>query len=162
MIRVDFEVARTTAAGDSRGYGQAEKSATRQFVVLVPGARAQIAVTEHVPVPEIFFNYLAEERPEFRERLVYRDLGTAFEVAASLEGMKIRLELTPVLRFLNGTVADQVQMVRYKTVVLLDPGQEIILGGGQIDSDFYRSFYESSGRTRFLIKVRPSFYEFGG
>lgn len=155
MIRVDVQFVTASASSDSMGRNTARSSNSSQFLILSEGMRAELTVAERIAAPPVFYEYLSAYGVETVQSQ-YRDIGTAFEVYAKMSNEFIELTLTPVIRMLTGTEGERVHLMHLSTTVRLLPGQEILLGAGQTNDEFYRHFYKANTQSQYQIKVKAS------
>lgn len=74
-----------------------------EYLNVMDGAPAFIAVGQSVPFTEVWTNYL-RRYTQVRQAVHYRDIVTGFSVVPRRVGNEVELEITPRLSSLNGGV----------------------------------------------------------
>lgn len=134
-VRIERSARRRSGSGmdvyiDSRTSSTLRSSS--EYLNVMDGAPAFIAVGQSVPFTEVWTNYL-RRYTQVRQAVHYRDIVTGFSVVPRRVGNEVELEITPRLSSLNG--GDVIEFATLKTTVRTVPGTWLNLGGSMHEHD---------------------------
>jgi hypothetical protein len=108
------------------------RSRSSEYLNVMDGAPAFIAVGQSVPFTEVWISYM-RRYAQVRQAVQYRDIVTGFSVVPRQIGKEVELEITPRISSLSA--GDVVEFETLKTTVRAAPGTWLNLGGTMQEND---------------------------
>jgi type II secretory pathway component GspD/PulD (secretin) len=143
----------------------------RQFVVVVSGAEASIAVGREIPFQRWLYDY-CERRGLITRTVEWKEVGSRLLVRPTVVdgGRKVRLHVVPELEYFTGSgrrkKRQAIAFIGIATEVVVPAGEEVRIGGSEENDEFYSRFlvgYDRQRRVREVdIYVRATVLGSGG
>lgn len=137
-----------------------KRDASTQDLTVLDGGRAFLRVGESIPQVQPFLA-LVGNRVTVMSGIQYYDVTTGFEVEPRVLGERIQLAVTPRLAFRSNQGTQTVNFQELRTVVTVQPGEWVDLGGTvESTNEVNRQILSTRRSTdnensRFLIRVDP-------
>jgi len=136
------------------------RDASSQNLTVLDGGRAFLRVGESIPLVQPFL-VLVGNRLGVVAGIQYYDVTTGFEVEPRIQGEQVQLAVTPRLAFRSNQGTQTVNFQELRTVVMVNPGEWMDLGGAVESTNEVNHQILSTRRntgnedSRFLIRVDP-------
>ena len=131
-----------------------------QSLTVLDGGRAFLRVGESIPLVQPFL-VLVGNRLDVVAGIQYYDVTTGFEVEPRILGEQVQLAVTPRLAFRSNQGTQTVNFQELRTVVMVNPGEWVNLGGAVESTNEVTHQILSTRRntdnedSRFLVRVDP-------
>lgn len=125
---------RARVGGDSREVRS--RSSTGIFTLVQDGGEATMVVASQVPQAEVvFYRDYATGQGRVASGVVFRDVGTALKVRASvLPDRRIRVRVTPSITWFSADGAGTIEVVEAATEVTVASGRPVVLAGSTTET----------------------------
>jgi hypothetical protein len=121
------------------GAGSSEtrvQQSTGIFTLVQDGGESTLTVASQVPYPQVaFYRDYASGAGYVAAGVVFRDVGTALKVRASLlPGDRIRVRLTPTISYFSADGSGTIEFTEATTDLIVPNGRAVLLAGSTTDT----------------------------
>jgi Bacterial type II and III secretion system protein len=121
------------------GAGSSETRVQRStgiFTLVQDGGESTLTVASQVPYPQVaFYRDYASGAGYVAAGVVFRDVGTALKVRASLlPGDRIRVRLTPTISYFSADGSGTIEFTEATTDLIVPNGRAVLLAGSTTDT----------------------------
>ncbi|MFQ5658672.1 MAG: hypothetical protein ACE5G5_14110 [Candidatus Methylomirabilales bacterium] len=145
-------------------YGESQWKGTRSsstfFLLIADGQEGRISVSEDVPNGQWFHRY-SLNRGYIGRGSIFQRVSTGFRVSPTiLPGDRIRLQITPEIRYFTDQGQGQIAFVESRVDVVVLNGQPLTVAANQHETQsvlfhILRGYEQRTGRTSLVMTLKP-------